>query len=59
VDALYHPSRLQDLSSSFSHSSTHPAQGEFPMETDKLDSGNFVQPENQFNSSSKIGLQEL
>jgi len=29
------------------------------METDNLDSGDFMQPENQFNSSSKTGLQEL
>jgi len=59
VDALYHPSTLQDLGSSFSHSSTRPAKGEFLMETDNLDSGDFMQPENQFNSSSKTGLQEL
>jgi hypothetical protein len=59
VDALYHPSRLQDLSSSFSHSSTRPPKGEFLMETDKLGGGDFMQPENQFNSSSKTDLQEL
>jgi len=29
------------------------------METDKLGGGDFMQPENQFNSSSKTGLQEL